>query len=97
MWRVICRDQTVFHLWHHANRLANMNERQFVDKGKPLRSVRLSQLCTAAFNSSYVVIMLILTPNGVGANSVPARPGASAILPMLNASFEDDSPNACPD
>ncbi|CAH1521204.1 conserved hypothetical protein [Vibrio owensii] len=44
MWRVICRDQIVFHLWHHANHLTNTTERQFVDMGKPLETFHSTQL-----------------------------------------------------
>jgi hypothetical protein len=40
----ICRDQIVFHLWHHANHLTNTTEHQFVDMGKPLETFHSTQL-----------------------------------------------------
>ncbi|CAI2293731.1 hypothetical protein IFVP5_C1210010 [Vibrio parahaemolyticus] len=44
MWRVIYRDQIVFHLWHHANHLTNTTERLLVDTGKPLETFHSTQL-----------------------------------------------------
>jgi hypothetical protein len=45
MWQIICRDLSVYHLWRHANHLANMSEHLFVDKGTLQENVRSILLC----------------------------------------------------